>query len=88
MRQEHYQKAEERNGTDGKAEEFTLPVCTVERKPRPPSQDHSALKESLDGKAGEEVCVVTQLPENTAIWEQEAGPFLFLPASIQPGRQS
>lgn len=49
MRQEHYQKAEERNVTNGKAEEFTLSG-------RKPSQDHSTLKQSLDGKAEEEVC--------------------------------
>lgn len=64
MRQEHYQKAEERNVTNGKAEEFTPSVCIVERKTRPPSQDHSTLKQSLDGKAGGgSVCVVTLLPE-------------------------
>lgn len=88
MRQEHYQKAEGRNVTNGKAEEFTPSVCIVERKTRPPSQDHSTLKQSLDGKAGEEVCAWSHCyQKNTAIWEQKAGPFLFLPASRQPGHQ-
>lgn len=42
--------------TNGKAEEFTHSVCIVERKTRPPSQDYSTPKQSLDEKAEEEAC--------------------------------
>lgn len=75
MRQEHYQKAEGRNVTNGKAE-LTPSVCIVERKTRPPSQDHSTLKQSLDGKAGGgSMCVVTLLPEKYGYMGTEGWAF-------------